>query len=286
MTQGGRLAVARIRIMFSRFSAFYSPLIAAQAAGFLEAQGLDAEFSVAGPGISPQAGLRDGSLDLIQSAVSSSFPALERGETPDLVHFAQINQRDGFFIAGRAPDPAFAWGKLAGARVLVDHGTQPLAMFKYALHRRGVDYGALSVVDAGSPEAMQAAFRAGQGDYIHLQGPAPQQLEADGVGSRGRLSRRGDRARRVQQPVRAPGLHRDRHGARVHRRLRAGAGMGARDAGRTRRRGRSRLLQGRRTRGADAYDRRVPASGLLGRRAGDSPGCLRGRPWTCSSTAA
>jgi NitT/TauT family transport system substrate-binding protein len=168
--------------MFSRFSAFYSPLIAAQAAGFLEAQGLNAEFSVAGPGISPQAGLRDGSLDLIQSAVSASFLALERGETPDLVHFAQINQRDGFFIAGRAPDPALAWGRLAGARVLVDHGTQPLAMFKYALHRRGVDYAALSVVDAGSPEAMQAAFRAGQADYIHLQGPAPQQLEADGVG--------------------------------------------------------------------------------------------------------
>jgi NitT/TauT family transport system substrate-binding protein len=169
--------------MFSRFSAFYSPLIAAQAAGFLKAEGLDAEFSVAGAGISPQAGLRDGSVDLIQSAVSSSFPALERGDTPDLVHFAQINQRDGFFIAARSAETAFTWGKLAGARVLLDHGTQPLAMFKYALHRRGVDYGALRVVDAGGPEAMQAAFRAGKGDYVHLQGPAPQQLEADGVGN-------------------------------------------------------------------------------------------------------
>jgi NitT/TauT family transport system substrate-binding protein len=168
--------------MFSRFSAFYSPLIAAQAAGFLKAEGLEAEFSVAGPGISPQAGLRDGSLDLIQSAVSSSFGPLERGETLDLVHFAQINQRDGFFIAACSPDAAFDWARLAGARVLVDHGVQPLAMFKYALHRRGVDYGGLRVVDAGSPEAMQAAFRGGEGDYVHLQGPAPQQLEADGVG--------------------------------------------------------------------------------------------------------
>ena len=173
--------MARIRIMFSRFSAFYSPLIAAQAAGFLKAEGLDAELSVAGAGISPQAGLRDGALDLIQSAVSASFAVLERGETPDLVHFAQINQRDGFFIAARAPDPAFAWGKLGGARVLLDHGAQPLAMFKYALHRCGVQYAALKVADAGTPEAMQAAFRAGEGDYIHLQGPAPQQLEADGV---------------------------------------------------------------------------------------------------------
>lgn len=167
--------------MFSRFSAFYSPLIATQAAGLLRAEGLDAEFSVAGAGSSPQAGLRDGSLDLIQSAPSASFAPLERGEILDLAHFAQINQRDGFFLAARAPDTAFTWAKLAGARVLLDHGAQPLAMFKYALHRQGVDYGALDVVDAGGPEAMQAAFRAGEGDYVHLQGPAPQRLEAEGV---------------------------------------------------------------------------------------------------------
>ena len=29
---------------------------------------------------------------------------------------------------------------------------------------------------------MDQAFRDGQGDYIHQQGPAPQQLERDGVG--------------------------------------------------------------------------------------------------------
>jgi NitT/TauT family transport system substrate-binding protein len=52
-------------------------------------------------------------------------------------------------------------------------------MFKYALHRQGVAFAAL---DAGRPEAMTAAFRRGEGDYVHLQGPAPQQLERDGIG--------------------------------------------------------------------------------------------------------
>jgi NitT/TauT family transport system substrate-binding protein len=168
--------------MFSRFSAFYSPLIATEAAGFLKAQGLEAEFAVASPERPARAGLESGALDLIQSAVSASFAPLERGEPSDLVHFAQINQKDGFFIAGRAPDPDFAWTKLAGARVLVDHGAQPLAMFKYAAHKQGLDYGALSALDAGGPDAMAAAFRKGEGDYVHLQGPAPQQLEADGAG--------------------------------------------------------------------------------------------------------
>ncbi len=174
--------MAKIRIMFSRFSAFYSPLIATEAGGFLKAEGLAAEFSVAGPGRVPREGLADGSLDLIQSAPSASWGPLERGEASDIVHFAQINQRDGFFIAGRRADPDFAWGKLAGARVLADHGGQPLAMFKFALHRQGVDYASLQAIDAGGPDAMALAFRRGEADYVHLQGPAPQQLEHEGVG--------------------------------------------------------------------------------------------------------
>ena len=174
--------MAKIRIMFSRFSAFYSPLIATEAGGFLEAEGLGAEFSVAGPGQAPRAGLMDGSLDVIQSAPSANWAPLERGEGSDLVHFAQINQRDGFFVAGRRPDPAFAWSRLEGARVLADHGGQPLAMLKYALHKQGVDYASLQAIDAGPPDAMIAAFRRGEADYVHLQGPAPQQLEQDGQG--------------------------------------------------------------------------------------------------------
>jgi NitT/TauT family transport system substrate-binding protein len=174
--------VAKIRIMFSRFSAFYSPLIATAAAGFLKAEGLEPEFAVATADRPPRKGLADGALDLIQSAVSASWAPLERGERSDLVHFAQINQKDGFFIAGRAPDPGFSWAKLAGARVLVDHGGQPLAMFRYAAHRQDLAYDALTALDAGGPDAMAAAFRGGDGDYVHLQGPAPQQLEADGVG--------------------------------------------------------------------------------------------------------
>ena len=88
---------------------------------------------------------------------------------------------DGFFLTGRAADAAFTWDKLRGKRVLVDHGGQPLAMFKYACHRRGLDYTAITAVDVPSA-AMDGAFRKGDGDYIHQQGPAPQQLEHDGVG--------------------------------------------------------------------------------------------------------
>ena len=71
------------------------------------------------------------------------------------MHFALINQRDGFFLAGRRPSPDFAWQKLEGAGVLADHGSQPLAMLRYALHKQGVDYARLNAIDAGGPEAMR-----------------------------------------------------------------------------------------------------------------------------------
>ena len=170
-----------IRIRFTRFSAFYSPLIATIAGGFLKAEGFEPRHSVAPPGTSAIAGLVDGTVDVVQSAPSQGFGPLEKGQRAPAVHFAQINERDGFFLTARAPDPAFSWAKLEGKKVLVDHGGQPLAMFKYACHRRGLLYSAINAVDVPGGQ-MDQAFRKGDGDYIHQQGPAPQQLERDKVG--------------------------------------------------------------------------------------------------------
>ncbi len=170
-----------ISIQFTRFSAFYTPLIATIAGGFLKEEGLQPKHSVAPPGTSAVEGLVNGTVHVCQSAPSQGFGPLEKGQPPPAVHFAQINEKDGFFLTARAPDPAFTWDRLRGKRVLVDHGGQPLAMFKYACHRQGLPYLAITAVDVPSAR-MDQAFRGGDGDYIHQQGPAPQQLEHDGVG--------------------------------------------------------------------------------------------------------
>ena len=170
-----------IRIQFTRFSAFYSPLIATIAGGFLKDEGFAPQHSVAPAGKSAIEGLVQGTVDVCQSAPSQGFGPLEKGQAPPALHFAQINEKDGFFLTARAADPAFAWDKLRGKSVLVDHGGQPLAMFKYACYRKGLDYAAIKAVNVPSDQ-MDGAFRQGQGDYIHQQGPAPQQLEHDKVG--------------------------------------------------------------------------------------------------------
>jgi len=171
-----------INIMALRHSAFYTPLLVTMNGGFLKAEGLQADYRVATPERTVPDSLRNGSAHLSQAAVATSFADLEQGRNPDIVHFAQINRLDGFFLAGRRPEPAFDWRALEGKAVLVDHLFQPLAMFRYALDRLGIDESRVTIIDAGSVEEMDRAFRAGRGDYVHQQGPAPQQLEKDGVG--------------------------------------------------------------------------------------------------------
>jgi NitT/TauT family transport system substrate-binding protein len=57
-----------------------------------------------------------------------------------------------------------------------------MTMFTFACHKAGIDIDKIKIIDAGNAKEMDAAFRRGEGQYIHQQGPAPQQLEADGAG--------------------------------------------------------------------------------------------------------
>ena len=171
-----------LRIIVSRHSVFYSPLISTIAAGFLERQGLSAEYGVLQKGQRTPELIRSGAADIMQSAVSANWKPMEAGESPLPVHFAQINQRDGFFLVGRKPDTAFAWKKLEGSTLIADHGWQPMTMLKYAAKTNSADPGSIRFIDAGTPDGMQRAFREGKADYVHLQAPGSHQLEAEGVG--------------------------------------------------------------------------------------------------------
>jgi NitT/TauT family transport system substrate-binding protein len=170
-----------LRLMASRHSAFYSPLLGAIAGGFLQAEGFEPVYTPLPPGKTVAQLLVAGEIDVAQSAVSSSWGPLEQGQQPPTVHFAQINERDGFLIAARHPDPTFSWDKLLSGRFMFVHGGQPQAMLAYALHKQGVDLAQVRALNAGPTENMLATWRQGQGDYFHEQGPYPQQLEHEQV---------------------------------------------------------------------------------------------------------
>jgi NitT/TauT family transport system substrate-binding protein len=166
--------MSRLNIMLFRKSLFYAPLLIAAEGGHLAKHGFRPTLSLATPQRTVRASLLDGSIDVGQGAVSQSWALLEKGTAPGYVHFGQINCRDGFFLVGK-PQSDFRWDRLAGARVLVDHGAQPLASFRYACYRQGVEFAALKSFDVGGEPEMLAAFVRGEADYVHLQGPAAQQ---------------------------------------------------------------------------------------------------------------
>ncbi len=174
--------MAKIRIMALRHSAFYAPFLMTMSGSYLKDEGLEFEYSPQTADNLVADAFAEGRCDLAQSAVAVNFASLEAGADSDIVHFAQINRMDGFFITAREPDEQFTWDKLIGKDVLVDHLFQPIAMLKYSLHKHGVSYDDLNVIDAGDVKQMDDTFRQGQGDYVHQQGPAPQQLEHDGQG--------------------------------------------------------------------------------------------------------
>ena len=71
--------MSKINIQFTLFSAFYSPLIATMAAGFLKDEGLDYDWSVSPPGKSAVDAIVDGSAQVIQTALIQGINDLENG---------------------------------------------------------------------------------------------------------------------------------------------------------------------------------------------------------------
>jgi NitT/TauT family transport system substrate-binding protein len=175
------MRMTTLRIMVSRHSAFYSPLLAAITKGFFKDEGFEPTYAVVPMGRTVAQYIASDDIDVAQSAVSASWNALEQGRQPPMVHFAQINQRDGFLIAARGAGSDFQWDKLLSGRFMFVHGGQPEAMLAYAMHLRGVDLSKADGVDGGDTEQMLSGFRSGRGDWFHEQAPYPQQLEYEGV---------------------------------------------------------------------------------------------------------
>ena len=171
-----------VRLIASRHSAFYSPLISLIAGGFLEKEGLSATYTPAAPGQNSAIEVAEGRADIGQSAVSGSWGALDAGQKPPVAHFAQINAFDGFIVAAREPDADFSWEKLLDAKFLYVHGGQPEAMLRYGLHRMGIDLSDIDGIASSGGDEMMEQWRNGEGDYFHEQGAFPQQLEHEGIG--------------------------------------------------------------------------------------------------------
>ena len=181
MTASGRQP---LRLMETWRSIFYTPIYVSVAGGFLEGEGLDVTFSTCPPQFPhPLSALHHDAADIVQSGIMRSIIASDWGAETVPLHFAKINSRDGFFILGREPQDTFDWESLRGARVIpVGFSPMPWASFQYALRRHGLEPSDLALRTGLSLGDAEAAFRAGEAEFVHVAEPVVQQLMADGAG--------------------------------------------------------------------------------------------------------
>ena len=173
--------MTHLKIMVSRHSAFYSPLIATISGNFLDQYGISASYHIADKGNTIEE-VGSGNMDIGQAAVSGSWSYLENIKKPPVTHFAQINSYDGFFILGRKELDFFSWDEITKGKFLFVHGGQPEAMLRYALSKKGIDLDRVDKIFSNGGDEMMKQWDDGIADFFHEQGAYPQQLEYENKG--------------------------------------------------------------------------------------------------------
>jgi NitT/TauT family transport system substrate-binding protein len=108
-----------------------------------------------------------------------SLVSYDAGESDAPLHFARVNDRDGFFLVGRrAP---FDWPDLLGRRlILFSEAPTPWYVLRALLLARGLDPDQIEAVPGLPAPAAAAAFQAGEADFIEAPAQIAEALVASG----------------------------------------------------------------------------------------------------------
>jgi NitT/TauT family transport system substrate-binding protein len=170
-------------IMMEPFhSPFYAPAIVAVRGGYFRDAGFDLTLETAAPGRETVKRLLDGSADFAVSGIMRSLGLVDEGGPP-IVHFAAVNDRNGFFLVSRERRRAFAWSDLVGKTVISFGGAPtPYQCMLSVLRAASVDPKRVTFIrDLGVPESI-AKFKAGGADFFECGPPVVDQLVAERAG--------------------------------------------------------------------------------------------------------
>jgi NitT/TauT family transport system substrate-binding protein len=162
-------------------SIFYAPQFVTLYGGHFAAEGLDVEIRTSSAGVTTTSALIEGIAQVSLGGVMRSLDLADRGG-PRLVHFAEVNSRNGFFLLRREAGPAFAWSQLAGRTVLsFAEAPTPWQCMLTVLRRHGVDPAQVRIERTRPVAEAVAAFRTGHGDFLETGQPFTEILLAEGA---------------------------------------------------------------------------------------------------------
>ena len=165
----------RVRLGVTFQSVFYAPYFVAVQRGLFEREGIELPAQVYGDGRLVQAGLERGELDIGIGGIMRSLELYDRGAATVPIHFARINDRDGFFLLGRTE--TFDWPDLLGKRlILFAEAPTPWYVLRGFLIERGLDPDRVQPIAGLPADRAAAAFRAGQADFLETPAPVAEEL--------------------------------------------------------------------------------------------------------------
>src|SRR5262249_61209647 len=97
-----------LRVVVAFHSIFYAPLPGAIRGGHFAAGAVAVDPETPALAAGTVDALLSGVADVSLSGIMRSFQLVDRGGAR-LVHFAAVNDRNGFFLLSREPRPRFAW---------------------------------------------------------------------------------------------------------------------------------------------------------------------------------
>ncbi len=169
----------RLRLGVTFHHVFYAPYYVALHRGLFAEQGLDLATTVPGDGRLVLAGQASGELDVALGGIMRSLVSYNAGEPDAPLHFARVNDRDGFFLVGR--DAELDWPDLLGKRlILFSEAPTPWYVLRALLRERGLDPDQIQAIPGlPAPEAAEA-FRRGEADFLQAPAQVAEALVATG----------------------------------------------------------------------------------------------------------
>lgn len=180
----GKKENRKITVSEVTHSVFYAPQYVAINKGFFEEEGLELEL-INGQGADKvMTAVISGHVDIGFAGPEASIYIYNEGREDYAQVFAQVTQRDGSFLVGRAPEENFDWASLKGTHVLPGRkGGVPYMAFEYVIRQNGLIPGQdVNLDDSIQFATMAAAFVAGTGDYVTIFEPTATEMEKQGQG--------------------------------------------------------------------------------------------------------
>jgi len=178
----GRLT--KITLSEVAHSIFYAPMYVAIENGYFEEEGLEIDLVNSAGADKVMTALISGEADIGFMGPEATVYAYNQGAKDYAVNFAQLTQRAGNFLVGKAADDDFKWTDLKGKTVLGGRaGGMPQMVFEYILKQNGIDPETdLDIIQNIDFGITAEAFASGTGDYTVEFEPFASALELAGNG--------------------------------------------------------------------------------------------------------